>query len=171
MRKLAMILALATLAGCESSDVDSNAEASGAAEVPITEQGEEIAAESPVGLLGVDTLPAGGAFLTDAAGRALYTLEDEDEPSACVDACATAWPPYTRTATEELAPSVLGVGLDPELIGSVQRPDGTEQVTYDGQPLYFYARDTAPGQAAGHDVTDEWGEWYLVQPSGELLHE
>ena len=75
--------------------------------------------------------------------------------------CAVA-----RSACRELAATVSTVFLEPELVGSVQRHDGTAQVTYDGSPLY-YARDSGPGQTTGQDVTDQWGEWYLVQPSGE----
>ena len=167
MRKLTIACLTLAFLGCEPADTETDAGA--ATEEPS--QAEEAAIESPVGVLGVDTLSAGGAYLTDAGGRALYALEDEDDADACVDACAEAWPPYTRLATEDLAPTLRNVGLQPDLLGSVERPDGTSQVTYDGHPLYFYAQDRAPGETKGHDLTDEWGEWYLVQPSGELVHE
>lgn len=169
MRKLTIACVALALLACEPADTETDAEA--ASEVAVSEETEAAAAASPVGVLGVDTVSAGGEYLTDAGGRALYTLEDEDDPDACVDACAAAWPPYTRTATDELAPTLANVGLQPELLGSVERPDGTSQVTYDGHPLYFYAQDRAPGETRGHDVTDQWGEWYLVQPSGELAHD
>lgn len=166
MRRMALTIGILAAAACGPADTETADETvvQDAAEQP----GEEIAAASPVGLFGVDTLEAGGAYLTDAGGRALYTLEGEDDPGACVDACAEAWPPYTRTAADDLAPSLRNVGLQADLLGSVDREDGSSQVTYGGHPLYFYARDTEPGQTTGQDVTDEWGEWYLVQPSGEL---
>jgi predicted lipoprotein with Yx(FWY)xxD motif len=169
MRKPTVAVLAALIAACGPGDSEN-----GERGEPIGEEPEvalEDTVPTPVGLLGVDSLPAGGAYLTDPAGRALYTLEDEDEPGACVDACAQAWPPYTRADVAALAATVSTVFLQPELVGSVARADGSSQVTYDGKPLYYYARDTGPGQTSGQDVTDEWGEWYLVQPSGDVQDE
>ena len=112
----------------------------------------------------VATLPDGGEYLTDADGRALYLLEDEDDADACVDACAAVWPPFTTQAGE--SPMASGVAR-PDLIATVERPDGSLQVTYAGHPLYYYAQDSEPGMTSGQDVHDEWGEWYLVDPSGD----
>ena len=118
--------------------------------------------------IGVDSMDA-GAYLTDGEGRALYLLEGEPtDSSTCYDACATEWPPFVAaggTATAD-APEVQG-----NLIGSITRRDGQRQVTYAGHALYYYHDDEGPGQATGHDVTDQWGEWYLVTPAGEHLEE
>jgi hypothetical protein len=46
----------------------------------------------------------------------------------------------------------------------VKRPDGTEQVTYKGMPLYTFAHDTAPGQANGQGIKDV-GTWTAVTTS------
>jgi hypothetical protein len=51
----------------------------------------------------------------------------------------------------------------PGKVGTVVRPDGTEQLTYDGMPLYTYAGDTKPAQASGQGVE---GVWFAVTPSG-----
>ena len=120
--------------------------------------------------LQVATLPGGGEYLTGAEGRALYMIEGNDDPTACVDACATAWPPFTVDPGQAPTAASTSEGsgtVQAGLIATVQRPDGSQQVTYNGHPLYYYARDAQAGQVTGQDVTDEWGEWYLVAPSGE----
>ena len=165
MRKAAPALAALLLVACGPSDAAD--EEIGTTEDAAVTADVADAPETPVGLFGVDSLPGGEPYLTDPNGRALYTLEGEDDAGACVDACAQAWPPYTRSDVADVAASVTTVFLEPELVGTAQRADGTTQVTYDGSPLYYYARDTGPGQTTGQDVTDQWGEWYLVQPSGE----
>ena len=38
----------------------------------------------------------------------------------------------------------------PEVAENIQRPDGSEQVTYNGYPLYVYRDDSGPGQSNGH---------------------
>ena len=110
-----------------------------------------------------------GPFIADAGGRALYLLEaDPQGASNCYDACAQAWPPYLSPAG---TPRAGAEGVQPTLIGTIQRRDGSTQVTYGGHPLYYYAKDQGPGQATGQDVTDQWGEWYLVTPQGKALEE
>jgi predicted lipoprotein with Yx(FWY)xxD motif len=93
-----------------------------------------------------------GAILVDARGFTLYTFAN-DTPgsgaSACSGACATNWPPLT--AGEPTA----GDGVTGEL-ATIERDDGTTQVTYDGAPLYFFAGDNAPGDTNGHEVGNIW---------------
>jgi predicted lipoprotein with Yx(FWY)xxD motif len=50
--------------------------------------------------------------------------------------------------------------------GTITRPDGTTQATYDGHPLYTYAADTAPGQAKGNGLNVSGGVWHEVTVSG-----
>lgn len=116
--------------------------------------------------LSVDSLD-GMAYLTDAGGRALYVLEGEPaDSSTCYDACAEAWPPFLAGQGD---PEAEAAGVRSELVGTLARRGGERQVTYAGHALYYYREDAGPGQATGQDVTDQWGEWYLLQPSGELL--
>jgi alcohol dehydrogenase (cytochrome c) len=110
-----------------------------------------------------------GPYLTDPEGRALYLFTDDTEvgASSCYDACAEAWPPYTAgdVPKEYL---VAGEGADTTLIDLIEREDGGTQITYDDQPLYYYAEDEGPGDVNGQGAGDVW---YLVSPSGEALEE
>ena len=117
--------------------------------------------------IAVDSLPDGGAYLTDGSGMALYLLEGEpSDSSTCYDACAREWPPFMAL---QGSPSAQGQQIQQNLIGTIERRGGGQQVTYAGHPLYYYHDDTGEGQTQGQDVTDQWGEWYLVQPNGQPL--
>jgi hypothetical protein len=39
--------------------------------------------------------------------------------------------------------------------------DGALQITYDGKPLYWFAKDKAAGDVKGN-VHDKWGKWSTV---------
>lgn len=101
-------------------------------------------------------------MLFASTGQAIYLfdLETTDQPQ-CYDECAAAWPPVT--ATGEL---VAGRGVDGALLGTSERTDGTQQVTYNGHPLYFYAHE-ARHEVRCHDVFMNGGNWYVVQPDGD----
>lgn len=103
-------------------------------------------------------------YLTDNAGRAVYVLDGDDTGTRCVDDCLHVWLPVGGGAPASGVPEVDGA-----LIGTTTRADGTVQVTYAGHPLYYFADDTEVGATNGRDVSDKWGKWYLVQPSGTTL--
>jgi predicted lipoprotein with Yx(FWY)xxD motif len=52
---------------------------------------------------------------------------------------------------------------DPALLGTVTRPDGEEQVTYNGFPLYYFSGDLAAGDATGEGLN---GVWFIADPAG-----
>lgn len=104
-----------------------------------------------------------GQYLADGAGMALYLfVPDAQGVSTCYDDCATNWPPLT-VASADAVPT-LGEGLDAALVGTVERDDGTFQVTYNGWPLYYFAGDTEMAQTNGQGVG---GNWYLIDMAGE----
>ncbi|TBW55754.1 hypothetical protein EZI54_11335 [Marinobacter halodurans] len=103
-----------------------------------------------------------GTYLVDGEGRSLYLFEaDEDGTSHCKDACAGAWPPLLTDGN----PKAMG-DVDSGAISTVQRADGTTQVTYGGWPLYYFVKDSKPGDVNGQDVHGFGSEWYLVAPGG-----
>ena len=97
----------------------------------------------------------GATVLTNGKGLTLYWFApDTLTRSACTGACAQYWPPLAgRPAAGPAIPGRLG---------TITRPDGSAQATYDGHPLYTYVADTAPGQAHGNNLNLNGGVWHEV---------
>ncbi|MAS33520.1 MAG: hypothetical protein CL610_05910 [Anaerolineaceae bacterium] len=99
-----------------------------------------------------------GDYLIAYNGMTLYRFDnDEMGVSNCSGDCAENWPPYTVLSDQQLAG---GPGVEGEL-GTIEREDGSLQVTYNGMPLYFWATDEDPGDTTGHAVGDVW---WVVEP-------
>ena len=122
------------------------------------------ATPAPAGTLTVAT-GAPGSYVADNTGRAVYVLAGDENGSKCTGDCLAAWPPLLADG----APAAGSPSLQGVMLGTVERSDGTTQVTYNGHPLYLYAKDAGPGSTTGHDVTDTWGKWYLVGPTGVAM--
>jgi predicted lipoprotein with Yx(FWY)xxD motif len=100
-----------------------------------------------------------GTILTDSDGNTLYVFfADTDGDSTCYDDCAENWPALRARGELE-----AGDGVDASLLGTTERTDGVLQVTYAGQPLYFFAGDQQPGDTNGQGVGDVW---FVVAPDG-----
>lgn len=105
-----------------------------------------------------------GIHLVNGQGYSLYMyIEDTENASNCTDQCAQNWPPLTV----EGEPS-LGEGVGSALVGTLERQDGTLQVTYNGRPLYRYARDANPGDIRGQKLGNAF---FLVDAQGEGIME
>jgi predicted lipoprotein with Yx(FWY)xxD motif len=104
-----------------------------------------------------------GAFVVNAHGFTVYRFDkDGTNPSKsnCVGECAKTWPPML--ASERTMVSELDAGL----LGTVERADGTAQVTFAGSPLYTYTGDRAPGRTSGQA---KGGTWWAVTPDGKKV--
>jgi predicted lipoprotein with Yx(FWY)xxD motif len=103
-----------------------------------------------------------GSILVNSAGRTLYLFKaDVGTKSACSGACATAWPPLLASGKP-----TAGTGLTASKLGTITRSGGSQQVTYNGHPLYLFVKDTKPGQANGQGVTAFGAAWFALTPSG-----
>ena len=60
-------------------------------------------------------------------------------------------------------------GTARSLLGTTRRKDGKLQVTYRGQPLYYYVTDRAPGQVTCQDVAEYGGTWLVADKSGNAI--
>jgi predicted lipoprotein with Yx(FWY)xxD motif len=106
-----------------------------------------------------------GPILIDSRGRTLYLWQaDTGAKSTCTGACASAWPPLVTTGKP-----TAGSGVRSSLLATAKRADGTEQVTYNGHPLYRFTGDTAPRQTNGQGSTGFGALWYVLSPGGNPL--
>jgi predicted lipoprotein with Yx(FWY)xxD motif len=114
--------------------------------------------------LSVATKPGVGVYLTDAAGRAVYVIDDGTGTTvACTGTCATEF-----TAVSGSPTATSGTAVKADLIGVTTMPDGTIQVTYAGKPLYYAAADrgtnvSAQAKKSGNNTS------YLVNPNGKRI--
>lgn len=120
--------------------------------------------DAPEGAPSEQALTGGGIgqpVLTDSEGFALYYFrKDEPGKSNCNDPCSVTWPPVP--ADEQIDTSAL----DGSRLGSVTRDDGTEQLAYDGRPLYLFVDDVDPGDVTGQGVGNVW---FAVAPDGSEI--
>jgi predicted lipoprotein with Yx(FWY)xxD motif len=103
-----------------------------------------------------------GTYVTDGAGRTLYRFDNDSATpprSTCNNDCATAWPPLLIKSPGKIYPD----GINPKIIGYVERADHTCQVTINGHPVYYFVTDTRPGDINGQGVN---GTWFAVSPTG-----
>jgi predicted lipoprotein with Yx(FWY)xxD motif len=151
------LVALA-LAGCGSNGSSYGSGTS----APTTAAGQSAAPSTgQSGTVDVGTTNL-GSILVDSQGRTLYLFQaDSGTTSACSGACAAAWPPL-----EANGQPTAGSGTNSSLLGTTQRTDGTSQVTYDGHPVYTFAKDSKAGDTNGEGVNAFGGPWYVLSPGG-----
>ncbi len=101
-----------------------------------------------------------GLFLTDRMGNTLYYFaKDTPGTSACTGACPAKWPAFSAASVS--APPVL----DPADFSTLTRADGTNQTTFMGRPLYYFANDTKPGDTNGEGFNNLW---YVANITGTI---
>jgi predicted lipoprotein with Yx(FWY)xxD motif len=54
------------------------------------------------------------------------------------------------------------MGMQGTPFGAIVRTDMTYQLTYDGWPLYSFARDMVPGDVNGEGLSGFGGQWSIV---------
>ncbi|MDA8789396.1 discoidin domain-containing protein [Pseudomonadales bacterium] len=98
----------------------------------------------------INNILAGGSG-SSQPGLTLYIWDnDPANTSACYGGCATSWPPLLVTD---------GVASGVPNLGTTTRSNGDVQATYNNQPLYYYAGDTATGDTNGDGLG---GTWHVV---------
>jgi predicted lipoprotein with Yx(FWY)xxD motif len=102
-------------------------------------------------------------ILVDSRGMTVYRWSTDTGANKgkinCVGGCANVWPPFVLPAATTTA--VPGSGVTGTLT-TLANPEGKgTQVLYNGWPLYFYAKDQAPGDTTGQGVG---GKWFVVTP-------
>lgn len=172
----AIVVGIMALAGCGGGDggSDGAASATTANETTTTtaESPESSSADEKVGS-GSDrpsgvTIKTGdsqfGDVLFGKGGQAIYLFEgDRADESACFDDCAAAWPPVLTKGEPQ-----AGGEVGSKLLATIERPDGSTQVTYNGHPLYYYVNE-GPGEVRCNNVNSFGGLWFAVDPSGDAV--
>ena len=93
-------------------------------------------------------LKKSNGVLVDAKGMTVYTFDKDAAnggKSACTGSCATNWPPVSAGDTQPAAP-----------YSTITREDGSKQLTYNGKPLYTFAKDKKPGDKTGDKRLNAW---------------
>jgi predicted lipoprotein with Yx(FWY)xxD motif len=154
------VFASVILAACGSSSKGSASSSSSAAAAASSSPAATTTAASSEGASSLvktsSNATLGATVLTDARGMTLYRLSGEHGGKfICTSAgCLGVWHPVSASAGSTPTGSVGS-------LGTVKRPDGTEQVTYKGMPLYTFAQDQQPGDAKGEGLKDV-GTWNAV---------
>jgi predicted lipoprotein with Yx(FWY)xxD motif len=108
---------------------------------------------------------ANAKILVTSTGMTLYVFaKDPANKSMCYGTCAKYWPPYLVAKGTTPAASMSGI---PGTFGTVARTDGTQQLTYDGAPLYTFLGDKKPGDMNGQGLTASGGYWWVVVAAGK----
>lgn len=147
-------------AGTESAQTESaQTESAGTNTVPVASSTDSDVADTSAALTLSVAETDVGTVVVDGDGNTVYLFTNDDGTPTCNDTCADTWPPVP-------APATAGADVDSELISSATRADGTEQATYGGRPLYFYAADTAPGDTNGQGIG---GVWFTIDTTGNAI--
>jgi predicted lipoprotein with Yx(FWY)xxD motif len=135
---LAIGAAALVLAACGSGDGDDGG------------NGGAATASGGPGVVSIQSVD-GSNVLADSEGRTLYTAEVEKGRIRCTGACTSFWDPVGASAKQSKSASA---DLDLDL-GVVKRPDGAEQLTFKGLPLYRFTEEGA-GQLDGDGFVDDF---------------
>lgn len=87
--------------------------------------------------------------LTGPNGMTLYTFDRDTTgsgKSVCNGPCATNWPPLIAADADKASGDYM----------VIMRDDGRKQWAYKGKPLYFWAKDTKPGDRTGDGFMKVW---------------
>ena len=78
----------------------------------------------------------------------LYSYSaDTSSTSTCAGSCSVAWPPALSSGNPALLNS-----LSASKVATIKTSDGELQLTYDGKPLYFYAKEGVTKGPNGFEV-------------------
>ena len=87
---------------------------------------------------------------TSKTGMTIYTFDkDSGGKSNCNGSCISLWP-AVPAADAPAANSNWG---------SIERADGSKQLTFKDMPVYYYVQDKKPGDATGNNVG---GVWHVI---------
>jgi predicted lipoprotein with Yx(FWY)xxD motif len=161
----AALLLIVVIAGCgggSSSSSTTATEARTTSTLPAPPEPPPNAEEGTV-FVSLGSAKGLGEVLVNSEGRTLYAFSGDSETPTCGGACAKAWPPLLAENGEPQPSN----GTAAARLGTVERTDGSKQVTYSGHPLYSYSGDKTPGEANGNGESAFGGTWSALKANGE----
>lgn len=161
-RRLVPVAACAAaLAACGEDPADGPAPQRAEASEAAATGAEPAARRTAIGPLVTLRDSQFGPVIFNGRAQAAYTFtRDAGGKSRCYGQCAEAWPPFHARARPR-----AGHGVKRSLLGTIRRRGGRRQVTYAGQPLYFYEHDPR-GEVLCNDITEFGGTWFAVTAEG-----
>jgi len=94
-----------------------------------------------------------GNVLVDSKGEALYSpMQEAGGKVLCTGSCTSIWQPLTTSGSAK----PTGNSDVSAQLGTLDRPGGVVQVTYQGKPLYTFVEDTSPGTVTGNGFQDQF---------------
>ena len=87
--------------------------------------------------------------LVGANGMTLYTFDKDaagSGKSMCNGPCATNWPPLMAAESDKATGDY----------SIIMRDDGSKQWAAKGKPLYFWSKDSKPGDQTGDGMLKMW---------------
>jgi predicted lipoprotein with Yx(FWY)xxD motif len=150
-----VIALAATLAACGGGNGEGTASAM--QNTGTGAQGKDVVSVQEIG--------EAGSVLVDSSGQALYASDLEANGKVlCTEACNSFWQPLTAEGKPTAGDSSL-VGK----LGMIERPDGTQQVSYAGMPLYTFTQE-GPEEVTGDGFVDAFNgnefTWSVVKVGG-----
>lgn len=155
----------ATETEAASAEPTETKEAAPASEEAAAKPAAEAEPEGEATPISLGSAAGVGKVLVDSEGMTLYYFQKDQKGSGkskCEGACADAWPPLTT----EGKPEAMS-GVESATLGTIERDDGTTQVTYAGWPLYTFVEDKEPGEDNGTDSKAFGASWYPLHFNGK----
>ncbi|AJE49070.1 hypothetical protein [Celeribacter indicus] len=108
-----------------------------------------------------------GTYLVGPDGRPVYIMitehgagDDLDPLQSCEEQCRVEWP--VVTIDDDIT---TGEGVESDLADTVEWR-GEQALTYRGQPLFYFYRDSAGEAPEGQGIFSHGGHWALLAPDG-----
>jgi predicted lipoprotein with Yx(FWY)xxD motif len=159
---LAIVLIVAACGGSTSGSTSGSPYSSGP-------YGSAVKASAPNGIARVTKVGTAnsslGGIVVDSKGRSLYLFENDNiRHSTCYGQCATYWPPLLSHGKP-----LARAGLRQSLLGTTQRANGSDQVTYAGHPLYRFLPNRTAGETRGVGSHPFGAGWDVLSPAGNKI--
>jgi predicted lipoprotein with Yx(FWY)xxD motif len=126
----------------------------------VAPDGNKASARNSKQLKAVDN-PELGKIVADAKGHTLYRFDKDSAwpmKSNCNSECLKSWVPAKPVEKDKIS------GINPKLLSTYKRADGTRQLSLDCWPLYWFKGDKEPGDINGQG---KMGLWHAATDKGK----